>query len=438
MRSAIFAATILSLCLADGTEKRGSGNVIQVPLTRKNTTSDKYRSGKARNLRKRLTIEFSSIAPYGSPPATTTSSSTEAAPTTDSGGLDFTGTRYFVDYEIAGQKLTGILDTGSSDTFCFLSDPLTLYYNTFDPSKSSSYQWLNNDFKAAYGTGSNRISGTWSKDTVTLGDASVDGYQFALLNQSDILFEENRGIFGMSVDKAEESDVKYPMFVEQLKDNGVISSNSFSLSVSSDLGVPSGDDLIPPSTQGTLVLGGIDLAKCNDSLYTVPWSQEGLIGSEYYAVDTEVNGTSFQAIWDTGTAEILLPEKIADSYAHKNGFYFDILGEEYVKLGPSNMAGKEGLTFNFSGVNITVPAEDLIIEETSEYSILGLGRSIVQSNATFSIALNILGDPIIRQLNLAFDLDNKQYGLCPVKYTSDSNVQAITNSIPGAIPAPDA
>lgn len=138
--------------------------------------------------------------------------------------------------------------------------------------------------------------------------------------------------------------------------------------------------------------------------------------------------------WSSRAYEILLPEHLAESVAHKYGYYFDLLGSIYIKFGPTNMENQEGLTFNFSGANITVPAEKLVVADFGFMSILGVGKAIQDKNYT----LSILGDPIMRQLNMVFDIDNKQYGISNIKHTSDTDVQAVTDSIPGSVPAPGA
>lgn len=427
----LLVAAILGCSFAAPEAKRNTGNVVEMSLNRGNTTVRKqYGASQSSGKEKRFEIpSYDEQGTTTSLEATTTSSSDTSGPT---GDLNYTVSRYFLDYEIAGQKLTAILDTGSTVNVCFLKDLETLFYNAFDPSKSSTYEWMNNNFTAAYGTGSNKIAGTWAKDTVTVGGASVDDYQFAMLNKSVETFEENRGIFGLSLKQSETSENKYPTFPERLKSQGTISSNSFSLYTADpgEINLSNED----PSAPGKLLFGGVDLAKCDGPLYTVPWSTTPVLSDRYYTIDTEVNGVEFTGIWDTGTAEILLPEHLAESVAHKYGYYFDLLGSIYIKFGPTNMKNQEGLTFNFSGVNVTVPAEKLVVADFGFMSILGVGKAIQDKNYT----LSILGDPIMRQLNLVFDIDNKQYGISNIKHTSDTDVQAVTDSIPGSVPAPGA
>lgn len=398
MQYLAIASMALGVLLAAPLDTRDADpKVLQVPLSRQNSTGPRaWRDNHFRylhGLSKRSDPETS---------------------------LQFTGVRYFIDYEIGGQKITGILDTGSSDTF-----PLAKSAggsNTYDPSSSSTYQYISNNFTESYGDGSENVSGAWAKDTVSVGGASVEGYQIAFLNQSTSLFSDNKAIFGISVENAEAAVPKYPPYVQRLKEQGTISANAFSLFLTNE-----------DATEASLLLGGVDLAKCDGQLYTVPWSTDGFMGGSYYAVDAEFNGQEIQGIWDTGTPQLALPQNIADSIASKYGYSYDSSSGYYTKFGLTNMDNQEGITFSFSGVNITIPAKDLLFEDLGVYSYLALARSIEGDGLT----LNIFGDPILRQMNLVFDLDNKQYGISQVKYTTDSNVQAITDSIPGATAAPN-
>lgn len=406
-----FIAAILDLCLAALAEKRGTDGVVHVSLTRHNSTAPR-RDAKKFHKREDSPTATSDLATAASLSAAATSLSTSYP---QNASLEFwEGLRYYLEYEIGGQKLTGILDTGSSDTWVFSKSAGD--NNTYEPGVSKNYEWINNDFSEAYGDGSNQVSGSWAKDTVTIGGASVSEYEFAFLNHSSKEFMYNIAIMGISVKNAESAKPKYPPFVAHLKNQGTINANAFSLYLTNE-----------GETDASLLLGGVDTAKADGPFSLVPWYTSGVIGSDYYGVETKVYGQKFQAIWDTGTPELVLPQDLADIIALKYGYVYVPTEQLYVKPGPANMDDKEGLTFYFDGFNVTVPAKDLVYEDLGYMSFLALSLSIF--GGTFF--LNILGDPIMRNLNIVFDLDNKQYALAPVKYTSESNIQAITSSIPG-------
>lgn len=337
--------------------------------------------------------------------------------------LNFTGIEYLIDYEIGDQKMTGIMDTGSSDTWVFSTAAGKNQY-TFDPSaaaEASGYTWLDNSFSAAYGDGSNTISGSWAKDTVTVGGASVEDYQFAFANNSSPdYFPDNIAIFGLSVEQAETRTPNYTPFTERLKEQGTIDSYAYTIFT--------GDK---DSSEGTLLLGGIDSAKINGSLYTLPRSTGGQLGSlasDYLTVDTTYGDQTFQAIWDTGTSQTLLPQSIADDIASTYGFSYSENEGGYIAQGTPDVSGKPPVKLSFSGFEIEIPTEDMILESTDGISLLTIGRGI---NELF-YELYILGDAVLKQISFTFDPDNDEYAVGLVKHTDESNIEAISGSIPGA------
>lgn len=340
--------------------------------------------------------------------------------------LNFTGIEYFIDYDIGGQSMVGIMDTGSSDTWVFSSAAGANNY-TFDPiqaANSSHYKWLDNTFQAAYGDGSNTISGSWASDTVTVAGASVDNYDFAFANNSSPdYFPDNIAIFGLSVEDAETRTPMYKPFTQRLKEQGTIDSYTYTIFTTNE-----------DSTEATLLLGGIDSAKYEGPLIKLPrsflGSQLGLLASEYLAVETEADdGSQFQAIWDTGTSQVLVPQTIADNMADIYGFTWDGDLEAYVSH-TNDVTGKPPFNLTFSGYTVQIPPEDMILDYEEGYYLFSLGRGLSELGI-FNIY--ILGDALLRQISLTVDLDNNEYAIAKVKHTDESNIQPVKSSIPGAV-----
>lgn len=334
--------------------------------------------------------------------------------------LNFTNIEYLIDYKVGDQELTGIFDTGSSDTWGFSTAAGSEH--TFDPekaAKSSAYHWTNNNFKAAYGDGSNQISGSWASDTISVGGASVANYPFAFANQSSPqYFPDNMGIFGCSVKKAETRDPSYTPYVQRLKDQGTIDSNSFTIFTSNE-----------DSTEATIIFGGVDSAKYDGPLYKLPRTFEGISSADYLSVDAETDdGEHFEGIWDTGTSLIMLPQTAADNIAEVYGFKWEAVSQTYVSQN-ADLTGKPPFNLTFSGVTIQVPPEDMVIESEDGVYTLSVTRGLNE----FFTSMYILGDPILRQISLTVDLDNDEYAIAPVKQSSDSNVEPIESSIPSAV-----
>lgn len=338
--------------------------------------------------------------------------------------LNFTGIEYFMDYKIGDQWMKGILDTGSSDTWVF-STAAGANEFTFDPQKasnSSSYKWFSNGFSAAYGDGSNTVSGSWASDTVTVGGASVENYPFAFSNvSSTTYFPDNIAIFGISVEEAVTRTPKYKPFTQRLYEQGTIDSYSYTIYTTNE-----------GETGATLILGGIDTAKLDSPLCRLPRSFDGSdlhgLSSDYLAVDTSTdNGDTFQAIWDTGTSLLLLPESVADDIAGTYGFEWDFESQAYISQN-GDVTGKPPFNLTFSNFTVQIPPEDMIAEEEDGIYLFAVGRG----ESELFENIYILGDPILRQLSFTFDVENNEYAIAKVKHTSDSNVVPINSSIPDA------
>lgn len=384
-----FVAALLTLVAGAPLQKR-SGGVVSIPM-KKNVNYSRSHNG---------TLHRRDDA--GSP--------TE---------LDFTGVRYFLDYDIGGQTQSSILDTGSSDTWTFSNKA---WDHGFDPSESKDYTWDSDDFEAAYGDGSNRVSGTWAKDTVSVGGATVEQYDFAYLNQTMQNFPDNRGIFGIGPESAQSKDETYPSYPHRLKQAGAIDSNSFSIFDSSE-----------DHTDATLILGGIDEAKYDGPLYTLKFDTRNYLLKQYYSIDFSFQGTKYAGgVLDTGTPFVLLPKDVIDPIAEKYGAEWNDQQGAYIRDSPSD--NKDPLTFDLGGIPVVVPGEDLFVEYEGLY-LFALSPHL----STPQLELNIIGDPILRQLYLYFNLEDNEVAFSNVTITDESKVTAIsdTGSLPNSTPAPD-
>lgn len=336
--------------------------------------------------------------------------------TNDEEQLDFTGIRYFANYTVGGQTQTAILDTGSSDTWLF---SIKAWSGGFDPSKSDTYKWENNDFSEAYGDGSVSIQGTWAEDTVGFAGAEVPNYSFAYLNQTSEYFSDNLGIFGIGPKAAESESPQQATYVERLKEAGIVQSNSFSLFTGEE------------DSEASLLIGGIDTAKYKSPLYTLPFETNEIYSSVYYSISFEFQGVKYGGgVLDTGTPDVLLPQNVADSLAAEYGATWNDDYQAYLRsTEPTNLPG---LDFEIGGITITIPLGDLFVLDGAVYRF-GINRNIVEPGYT----LNILGDPILKQLFLLYDIDKSLIAFAPIIKTDESTLVAVGDTIPDSQPAPD-
>ena len=90
-------------------------------------------------------------------------------------------TQYFVELEIGtpAQKFTVVPDTGSSNVWVYSSRCTTTVckkHNTYDHSKSSTYEANGEKFDISYGSG--EVRGSVSEDLVKLGKYEAENFAF--------------------------------------------------------------------------------------------------------------------------------------------------------------------------------------------------------------------------------------------------------------------
>ena len=141
-----------------------------------------------------------------------------------------------------GQTIGVQLDTGSSDLWvpqsksnaCDLQTSLCGQFGSFDPDKSSSFKDDKLDFDAAYGDGT-QVSGGYINDTIAFNGVTVKGVQMGLATDAQTDFPL-AGILGIGyssgealVIEDEKPKKQYPNVVEQMRDQGIINTQAYSL-----------------------------------------------------------------------------------------------------------------------------------------------------------------------------------------------------------------
>ncbi len=142
------------------------------------------------------------------------------------------------------QEITGIFDSGSSDTIIPLAgSPLCKVKNQqctapapevrgqFDPKQSSDVEVVAGDkFNASF-SGGDKFDGDFIKTTVSLGDkGEIPGAQIALASGGQPSGDFPQfSIFGTGPREAEATDKKYDNLPQTMKDAGAIKGNSYSV-----------------------------------------------------------------------------------------------------------------------------------------------------------------------------------------------------------------
>jgi hypothetical protein len=167
----------------------------------------------------------------------------------------------------------------------------------YDSSQSSSYKADGTNFTDV----NTNVTGFLSQDSFTLGDAVVDGQTFGEATNIpglQLAIAKYDGILGLDYG----SDL-----VKQLKANGDIETESFSVVLNRNASDPDG---------GAIIFGSPDPSRYSGLIYSVPLIDQGKRGWRVQLNQVIANGTSlgpYEAVVNTGTALIGLPKDDADA-----------------------------------------------------------------------------------------------------------------------------
>lgn len=357
--------------------------------------------------------------------------------------LDNLETLYFMNASLGTppQKFRLHIDTGSSDlwvnaenaSLCTSQNNICDVSGTYNPDKSSTYQFVNKDFNISYVDGSGAV-GFYAKDVFHFGGHSIDDLQFGVGLQSS----SPEGILGIGytineVQVNRFQDEPYPNLPQLLVDHGYINSNAYSLWL---------NDL--DASTGNILFGGVDTAKFEGKLQTLPILpmpngkySEFIIALTGLGQNGDTTTVADQidvpVLLDSGSSLMYLPDDITKSlYSAYNARYDGAAGAAYCDCNVANDPGS--LDFSFSGVTIRVPTNELVITVGSRGSepicILGIGPA--------GDSVPVLGDTFLRSAYVVYDLDNNEISMAQTRFNAtESDVQEITkgrDAVPDAVP----
>ncbi|KAK9455794.1 aspartic peptidase domain-containing protein [Dipodascopsis uninucleata] len=344
-----------------------------------------------------------------------------------------------------GQSVSVQLDTGSSDLWvqsssnptCMSSSTACALTKTFNPSDSSSFKSISEDFQIQYQDGTYAL-GEYIEDTVTFGDISIVSLQLGLAENatSDI------GVFGIGFTANEAASTKYKNFPARLVDDGIIAVNAYSLWL---------DDT--DSVYGNILFGGVDLKKFTGDLMTVDLVAPSygrsytelslsLTAVEFTKANSSANSTSsiysssagITTVLDSGTTFGVLPSSIVKSIASDLGTsgYDEDYGIYIVDC--SMQSSDDTVDFTFGGsATIKVPARQIIatVEQWSDGNdVCALGLTPSSDSADSGDVISsgevyLLGDAFLRGAYVVYDLDNKEISLAQAVYNADSESKIV-------------
>ena len=198
-----------------------------------------------------------------------------------------------------------------------------------------------------------------------------------------------------------------------LKNQGIISKNAYSLYLNSR-----------QATSGQIIFGGVDNAKYSGALIALPVTSDNELRIHLNTV--KVAGQSINAdvdvLLDSGTTITYLQQGVADQVisAFNGQETYDANGNLFY-LVDCNLSGSVDFDFD-KNARISVPASEFTAPLYTED-----GQVYDQCQLLFGTSdYNILGDNFLRSAYIVYDLDDNEISLAQVKYTTASNIAALT------------
>ncbi|CEP10766.1 hypothetical protein [Parasitella parasitica] len=349
------------------------------------------------------------------------------------------GFEYLVNIGIGtpAQNFTVSLDTGSSDLWVpsISCSEQECPYNRFDPSKSSTFSILNDTppFYIAYGIGS--VNGTFAKDNVELGDATISQQMFGMASSTqDLIFmssSPSNGILGLGYPALTTGSVKYDPFLFRLQKEGHIEKPVFSISMGS---------VHNQGWAGEILLGGTNPEKyLGDIAYEPVWGNNTywMVGGKSIQIIKETTQSevifnhtfaSFVRcfIIDTGTSLTYMDHALADDIVRVmagNVVLDQVSGTYIIDCGVKGDATTDYfLEFVMQKTKISVPIKDLILplpgEEGRQGSLCMFGIAPWMTTGTSQTMSEkgwiLIGDSVLRSTYLVFDMKDDQIGFAKV------------------------
>ncbi|KAK6454030.1 aspartic peptidase domain-containing protein [Scheffersomyces xylosifermentans] len=310
-----------------------------------------------------------------------------------------------------GQRVTLQVDTGSlrswiigADAVCHGHDTTFCHdFGVYNKSTSSSSKDLKIFGNQVYGYASfpKSYTGSWTTDDIHLLDGTViNQFHFLDANYST----RSMGMLALGPERKSDRS-----FLLSLKKQGVINTAAFSLYLNE-----------ATAASGSIIFGGVDKAKYEGSLVTLPMKHRGSFSIKWNSItiDGKELTANLNQTLDTGSSLTYVPDEIYNAIA-------SAVGATSVNKAPCRQPSDKYVSFNFDGVAIKVPYTDLVeLRYTNgvlnEYCRLSVGSTSVKYNK-----YSILGDNFLRSAYVVYNLDDSTVSLAQVKYTKDSEIVAI-------------
>lgn len=350
--------------------------------------------------------------------------------------LDNLETLYFANVSMGTppQNFRLHIDTGSSDLWvnsansnlCAQGGNQCGQSGIYNANDSSTYKYVNSVFNISYVDGSG-ASGDYATDTFRIGRTTVSNLQFGI----GYVSSSPEGILGIGYTINEVAVGRaglqpYPNLPQKLVDDKTIKTNAYSLWL---------NDL--DASTGSILFGGVDTDKYSGELQTLPIVPDRGTFAEFIIALTGMgmngkNGSLFEnenvpVLLDSGSSLMYLPDAVVRSlYSTFNARYDSSQGAAFVDC---KLADKQGsVDFNFSGVMISVPINELVI-----VAAVSRGQPVcILGIAPAGNSVSVLGDTFLRSAYVVYDLANNEISLAQTNFNATTeNIQEIQSGAGG-------
>ncbi|KAJ4138544.1 hypothetical protein NW768_002386 [Fusarium equiseti] len=336
------------------------------------------------------------------------------------------------------QQLYSEIDTGSADLLV-LTDEIEACKgkeaqctgNVFSTGKSRTFGWVDSEPEASGSFGSGESwSGYYGKDTFTLGDATIDNFQFIATTEFNATGSGIFSIFGVGLAGIELAEKKYANLPYALVEAGEINTPAYSLWLDSD-------------QKGQFLFGGVNKAKYKGPLVSFPIPKNNQNGkADRLLVVMEGFGTSSNgkySVMDFTPRPVLLDSGSVHSQLNADMLIhmvetFDDVGIVTTSMGaqaPCNVSEKYTVDFTFGELTFKIPFKNFLLTSTQDWALDGVPYCLLNYNPDATLLL--LGDDFLQGTYLVYDYENMEISMA--EYNPDGgkdDIHEIIKKVPSA------
>lgn len=333
------------------------------------------------------------------------------------------------------QSITLLVDTGSAQLsivdgnsdFC-TTDPLNINecakFGAFHSRNSHTFKPIDNGFFDTVFVDEGHMSGIHATETMTFNGLTLENYVF------DLALDTNtaHNTLGIGYARKQANNQIYPTFPERLVGMGRIKLNAYSVWLNS-----------VEATSGLILYGGIDIAKIDGKLQTLPvYGLTNVPGdASVRELTVRLNDVTFgqfrcptsRALLDTGSTYSYLPSSFVLPILNSlNAMKYN--GMNFVDCGLRNYNTPFVFTFGIGSelVTIRVPMSSMVFGDTEVDPLekdgvrfCRFGLDVMQPDEDIAT----LGDTFLRSSYTVYDLTNHQISLAQASYSLASSLMEI-------------